>query len=183
MGSWERYSVSATGNDDEILIEMSSRFSEQDKYSADYRIKLSLGECLASTVHRMTWRFREFSYKESGEWCQLPWLAFVEAFEEKFDLSLMGGQVSANRIRKTRLQSVAGLGMFGPTGLVQTRRDSHTGAWYACEPPQHAGLAAFKVFADGGFANENTEGKAHYSFELVEMGNNFDADANSAFSE
>lgn len=169
--SWERYSVSASSHDAQVVIEMSSRFGEDEKYNTHHRMKLSLGECLASRLYHKTWRFHEFSYKSSGEWCEAPFQDNVQAFEEKFDVFLMDEEVPADSIQNSRIQTITGLGEFGPTGLVQTRRHGYTQAWYAHRPCRHAGLAAFKDFVE-----EHRENGSHYTFELVEMGNHLEAE-------
>ena len=52
---------------------------------------------------------------------------------------------------------------LGETTLIQSARNSYTGAWYVREPKQCAGVAAFKAFGKEGATDT-------YTFELVGMG-------------
>jgi hypothetical protein len=162
--SWERYTVCETGDDD-VVIEMSSRFSQEDGYSAHHRMKLSLSDCLAAKAYHQTWRFHEFFFKHEGEWCEAPFNDNVQAFEEKFDVFLMGRDTPSTSTTKVLPDAMVMPGDMGPTGLVQTKRHGYTNAWYAHHQHQHAGLAAFKEFTD-----DHQEDGRSYTFELIELG-------------
>jgi hypothetical protein len=170
--SWERYTVCESGPDADVVIEMSSRFSEDDKYSTHHRMKLSLVDCVAAKAYHKTWRFHEFSYKLDGEWCEAPFNDNVQAFEEKFNVFLMVRDAlltshphPSTTTTKMKPDAIVIPGDMWPTGLVQTKRHDYTNAWYAHHHHQHAGLAAFKEFTE----DHQEEGRS-YTFELIEMG-------------
>lgn len=163
--SWERYTVCESRPDGEVVIEMSSRFSEDEKYSAHHRMTLSLDDCLAAKVYHKTWRFHEFAYKLEGEWVEAPFNDNVQAFEEKFNVFLMGRDGLPASTTKVRTDAAVIPGDFSPTGLVQTKRHGYTNSWYAHHLHQHAGLAAFKEFTE----DHQEEGRS-YTFELIDMG-------------
>jgi len=165
--SWERYSVCESGPDAEITIEMSTRFNEDDEFNAHHRMKLSLGEYLASRLYHKDWRFHTFQFYNDGEWCEAPFNDNVQAFEEKFDIFLMDRDIPLpeDRITNAKLQLVEGFGKFLDSHLVQTVRHGYTNTWYAHQSHQHAGLAAFKEFVD-----DHTDNGNYYTFELLEIG-------------
>jgi len=179
--SWERYSVRASSLDAEVVIDMASRFSEDEEYNTHHRMRLSIGDCLTANTGPKQWCFREFAFNNDGLWCKAPHRDNVQAFEEKFNIYLMGPLPLPAHVVQTRTRQIAALGM---TTLVQSQRHKYTGAWYVREPREHAGVAAFKAFG-----HENASDT--YTFELVERGNDLikysgsrslDTDGNSAFS-
>jgi len=157
--SWERYSVRAVGLDGELVIDMASRFSEDEEYNVHHRMCLSLGESLAAT--------------EDGLWCEAPHRDNVQAFEEKFNVFLMQPSRVRARIARTRTREVTALGR---ATLVQSPRHNYTSSWYVQEPRRYAGLAAFKAFGP-------EKASSTYTFELVRMGNDLIAHAGSLSSE
>lgn len=168
--SWERYTVCESGPDTDVVIELSSRFSADAKYSAHHRMRLSLGECLAAKAYHQMWRFHAWLYKHEGEWCEAAFNDNVQAFEEKFNVFLMDRDAistshPSTTTTSTKPDAVVIPGDLWPTGLVQTKRHGYTNAWYTHHLHQHAGLAAFKEFTE----DHQEEGRC-YTFELVEMG-------------
>lgn len=168
--SWERYTVCDSGPDDDVVIELSSRFSADAKFSAHHRMRLSLGECLAAKAYHQMWRFHAWLYKLEGEWCEAPFNDNVQAFEEKFNVFLMDRDAVSSphpstTTTSTKPDAVVIPGEWVPTGLVQTKRHGYTNAWYTDPRHQHAGVAAFKEFTE----DHQEEGRC-YTFELVEMG-------------
>jgi len=160
--SWERYSVCSSGPDD-LVIEMSSRFSDTEDYSVHHRMRLSLGESLAAKYYHKAWQFRDFCFKQDGKWCEAPFKDNVQAFEEKFNVFLMAdARVQASEVKP---DAAVMPGDTWPTELVRTKRQEYTKAWYAGHSHRHSGLAAFKEFTD-----EHQEDHRSYSFELIEVG-------------
>ena len=162
--SWERYSVRSR-EDDEIVIDMSTKFEAKDAYHTHHRFRLSLARCL--TRNPKDWEFSEFSYCREGSFCEAPHRDNTQAFEEKFDCFLMQSALPAVplpavKVLREREQTVRGVGEERTT-LVQSRRHEYTSAWYVREPRRLAGVAGFKAFGPEGRADT-------YTFELVATG-------------
>lgn len=159
---WERYSVRATGPDADLIIDMASRFSDDEEYFTHHRMRLSLGDCLAATDDHKGWRFNGFAFVKDGVWCNAPQRDNVQAFEEKFNAFLMGSTFYPQaKITKTRQREVSALGR---ATLVQTQRHNYTASWYVREPQRYAGVAAFKTFG-------SERSTSTFTFELIGMGN------------
>lgn len=171
--SWERYSVRATDSS-ELVIEMASRFAEDEPYNSHHRMRLSLLECFNAAQDRSQWTFKQFAFNQQGSWCEAPHTDNVQAFEEKFNVFLMTALPTPATIVETRTREVAALG--GRSTLVRTKRHGYTDAWYVREPRKHAGLAAYKAFGD-----EEQPGGA-FTFELIAMGSSEDVDLSGGLS-
>jgi len=155
--SWERYSVRSRVAD-ELVIDMASKFEEADAFHAHHRMRLNLGDALCGDAK--DWEFGGFAFCQDGDWREAPQRDNTQAFEEKFDVFLMGETLDVHVVRERELD-VRGVGERAL--LVQTQRHEYTGAWYVSAPRRLAGLAAFKAFGKEGLADT-------FTFELISMG-------------
>eukprot|EP00966_Prymnesium_polylepis_P159822 3693874-Prymnesium_polylepis.1 len=157
--SWERYSV-RTSEEDEVVIDMATRFDAEEPYNTHHRMRVSLGESLTAADNQLQWSLRNFAFCQEGVWRDAPHRDNVQAFEEKFDGFLMWPvRPLPVSISAERTKDVASV---GAARLVQTRRHTYTNAWYVLEPREHRGVAAFKAFG--------REGEDAFTFELVAFG-------------
>lgn len=138
---------------------MASKQQEHSAYATHHRMHLSLSEMLAAT-DRTKWRLRKFGFMRENKWLEAPYNDNVQAFEEKFDGSLMASSRSPVGEVRSRLQDVTAL---GESILVRNDRQRYTGAWYVGEPKEHVGVAAFKAFGQEGAPGT-------YTFELMRIG-------------
>lgn len=174
--SWERYEVvpptpssspSSTSND--IVIEMSSKFAEDQPWVTHHRMTVDLERHLESyATGREGWRIGfEYLDPNTGEWQPFGLGDNVQAFEEKFDVFSMLGLASADVHERgansdgngnddgagTAAARVVGLGGHEQLTLTRTDRHRYTEAWYG--PARHgllSGVAVLKDFAEHTFA-------------------------------
>mmetsp|Transcript_29727 Transcript_29727/g.45477 ORF Transcript_29727/g.45477 Transcript_29727/m.45477 type:complete len:347 (+) Transcript_29727:89-1129(+) len=175
--SWEKYSVDSVDdeNNDVVVINMSTKFSEEEEFVTHHRMTVDLADNLQAIDGKDSWRLCGFEYKDGetdtggdtgGEmematvanWKQFGTGENVQAFEEKFDvfnMLLRAGppnvETTAEEIRMVKLNRDI-------TPLVRTHRHGYTQAWYA--PPEHgqlSGIAVLKEFEE-------------HSFTLIESG-------------
>jgi len=162
--SWEKYSVDSVTENDVVVINMSTKFSDEEEFVTHHRMTVNLADNLKAIDGKDSWRLCGFEYKDGetgGEMATVNWKQFgtgenVQAFEEKFDVFNMllrppNVETSGEEIRMVKLNRDI-------TPLVRTNRHGYTQAWYA--PPEHgqfSGIAVLKEFEE-------------HSFTLIESG-------------
>jgi len=165
--SWEKYKVERN-EDGIIIIEMSTKFSENEEYVTHHRMTVDLAENLEARDERVDWKLKIFEFRDTstGKWSPFGVGENVQAFEEKFDIFSMIEDANLSRNsnstpefeldrKKTKTRPVKVNTKFSE--LVQTKRHEHTEAWFA--PPDHElpGVAFLKNFKE-------------HTFTLIESG-------------
>jgi len=69
--SWERYKVERN-EDGIIVIEMSTKFSDNEDYFTHHRMTVDLAESLEARGERGDWKLKSFEFRDAntGEWTQ-----------------------------------------------------------------------------------------------------------------
>lgn len=162
--SWEKYSIANVDGNGIVVINMSTKFSDEEEFVTHHRITVSLADNINAVDGKDGWVLLGFEYKDGeadDKMASVKWRQFgigenVQAFEEKFDVFSMlhrppNVDTSGEEIRMVRLNR-------DMVPLVRTNRHGYTEAWYA--PPEHgqlSGIAVLKIFKE-------------HSFTLIESG-------------
>lgn len=164
--SWEKYTITDVSENGVVVINMSTKFSDEEEFITHHRMTVNLADNLKAIEKKDNWKLCGFEYRDvNGDdgvatvnWKQFGVGDNVQAFEEKFDVFNMLTHplnliTSAKETRMVKLNRDV-------TPLVRTSRHGYTQAWYA--PPEHSELSGIAVLKDF---------KEH-SFSLIEVGRN-----------
>jgi len=157
--SWEKYTITNVCDDGVVVINMSTKFSDAEKFVTHHRMTVNLGDNLKAVDGKDSWRLCGFEYRDCEveddggivvNWKQLGIGDNVQAFEEKFDIFNMirpppSETTDGDETRMVKMNRDV-------TALVRTNRHGYTQAWYA--PPEHgvlSGVAVVKDFKEHSF--------------------------------
>lgn len=144
--SWGKYTVRDSTDDGVVLIEMATKFSQQEEYSTHHRMRVDMTEHLASFGDRGDWRIG-FEYLDGKNWMPFGKGDNVQAFEEKFDVFSMIHMTEDDGMMMTRVVDVDDHELT----LTRSTRHNYTEAWYAPSNHPLAGVAVLKQFAEHSF--------------------------------
>jgi len=152
--SWEKYSVTKS-SDGVVVIEMSTKFSEEENYSTHHRMTVNIVDHLESQNNHGGWRLG-FEHRDGDKWKSFGPGANVQAFEEKFDIFSMLNMANQDDSNTRNV-------VFDRTNLklIQSGRHKYTDAWYAPNDHSFGGVAILKNFANHSFYLIKTGSKAH----------------------
>lgn len=169
--SWEKYSVTSSDDSGVVVIEMATKFSEDDDYFTHHRMTVDMADHLASFNNRTNWRLKAFEYLDGDQkWRKHGLGDNVQAFEEKFDvfsmLNLTNNSKQLNNNNKDGYEESTRVVAFeGESGasenitLARSDRHRYTDAWYAAGatvplPSDQclSGVAFLKHFAEHSFS-------------------------------
>lgn len=152
--SWEKYEVaSVSSEEEEVTIEMATKFSADEGYFVHHRMKVNLGDHLEASKNRTDWRIG-FEHcvgggddPDGGKWQPFGAGDNVQAFEEKFDvfsmLNLTNKYEGATRVVDFNEHKLT---------LTRSGRHDYTGAWYAPSTHPLSGVAVAKKFDEHSFS-------------------------------
>jgi len=155
--SWERYSITQTKP--YLVIEMSTKFSQEEDYKTHHRMKVDLQTHLDAHESREGWRVGfEYNHPVDG-WTVFGTGENVQCFEEKFDIFTMlfpPSTVDDSATIQTRDLLLRPVMIDSKnTLLCRPERHAYTEAWYGTE--EHLGIAVWKDFKE-------------HCFKLIERG-------------
>jgi len=148
--SWERYSITQT--QPYLIIEMSTKFFQEEDFTTHHRMKVDLQEHFAAYNSREAWKVGfEYNHPVDG------WIIFgtgenVQCFEEKFDIFTM--LLPPMTLDETAAVHSAMIDSKN-TVLCRSERHAYTESWYGTK--EHLGIAVYKGFKD-------------HCFKLIERG-------------
>lgn len=167
--SWEKYTV-AQVEYPLVVLEMATKFREEDEYKVHHRMTVDLERQLNAVFSPSNWKLEGFEYyeEETGEWIRHGPGNNVVAFEEKFNVFLLGDNNHNWLDRIIASKSIQS--KHGPTArIARPWRHRYTEAWYGCQPSSElAGVALKKDFGEFTFSLVEQQRKGVVSvFEFV----------------